>query len=87
MSIENKSEIIEKFATHANDTGSPEVQVAVLTARISALSDHLTVHVKDFHSRRGLLAMVSKRRRLLSYLKKKDNNRYLQLIKSLGLRH
>lgn len=87
MSIENKSEIIEKFATHSGDTGSPEVQVAVLTSRINALSEHLTVHVKDFHSRRGLLAMVSKRRRLLSYLKKKDANRYTQLIKTLGLRH
>lgn len=87
MSIENKHEIIEKFATHSGDTGSPEVQVAVLTSRINTLSEHLTVHVKDFHSRRGLLAMVSKRRRLLSYLKKKDANRYTQLIKTLGLRH
>lgn len=87
MSIENKSEIIEKFATHDGDTGSSEVQIAVLTARISALSEHLTVHVKDFHSRRGLLAMVSRRRKLLNYLKKKDNNRYAKLIKDLGLRH
>lgn len=87
MSIENKSEIIEKFAIHSGDTGSPEVQVAVLTSRINALSEHLAVHVKDFHSRRGLLAMVSKRRRLLTYLKKKDSGRYTQLIKTLGLRH
>lgn len=87
MSIENKSEIIEKFAAHEGDTGSSEVQIAVLTARISALSEHLTVHVKDFHSRRGLLAMVSRRRKLLNYLKRKDNNRYMKLIKDLGLRH
>lgn len=87
MSIENKSEIIEKFATHDGDTGSSEVQIAILTARISSLSEHLTVHVKDFHSRRGLLAMVSRRRKLLNYLKKKSSSRYTQLIKDLGLRH
>lgn len=87
MSMESKSEIIEKFAKHSGDTGSPEVQVAILTSRISSLSEHLAVHTKDFHSRRGLLAMVSKRRRLLDYLKKKSNDRYLRLIKELGLRH
>ena len=87
MSLENKSGLIEKFSTHSGDTGSPEVQVAILTARIGSLGEHLTVHTKDFHSRRGLLAMVSKRRRLLNYLKKKSEERYLKLIKELGLRH
>lgn len=88
MSItsEQKKEIISKFATHEGDTGSPEVQVSILTARINLLSTHMNEHVKDFHSRRGLLAMVSKRRRLLDYLKKSDKNRYVALIKELGLR-
>ncbi|GHT92174.1 30S ribosomal protein S15 [Alphaproteobacteria bacterium] len=86
MSIENKQEIINKFATHEGDTGSPEVQVAVLTARINSVGDHMNVHTKDFHSRRGLLAMVSRRRKLLDYLKKVDSNRYADLIKTLGLR-
>lgn len=88
MSISNqqKKEIITKFATHEGDTGSPEVQVSILTARINMLSEHMNVHTKDFHSRRGLLAMVSKRRRLLDYLKRTDKNRYLALIKELGLR-
>jgi small subunit ribosomal protein S15 len=86
MSIENKEEIINKFAIHEGDTGSPEVQVAVLTARINSLGDHMNVHTKDFHSRRGLLAMVSKRRKLLDYLKKINNERYSNLIKVLGLR-
>ena len=86
ISNEQKKEIIARFATHEGDTGSPEVQVSVLTARINTLSVHMSVHTKDFHSRRGLLAMVSKRRRLLDYLKKKDKNRYVALIKELGLR-
>jgi small subunit ribosomal protein S15 len=82
----NKKETIEKFATHSGDTGSPEVQVAILTARISLLGEHTDTHVKDFHSKRGLLAMVSRRRKLLDYLKKVSQNRYLKLIKELGLR-
>lgn len=88
MSIapETKQAIIEKFATHQGDTGSPEVQVAILTARINSLGNHMNVHSKDFHSRRGLLGMVSKRRKLLNYLKKKDVSRYETLIKTLGLR-
>jgi small subunit ribosomal protein S15 len=86
MSIENKQEIIEKFATHEEDTGSPEVQIAILTARINYLGKHMEVHSKDFHSRRGLLGMVSRRKKLLDYLKKVSNERYLILIKKLGLR-
>lgn len=86
MSIENKSEIINKFATHKGDTGSPEVQVAILSARINYLGEHLKVHSKDFHSRRGLLGMVNKRRKLLDYLKKIDASRYTKLIGELGLR-
>jgi small subunit ribosomal protein S15 len=86
MSIENKKEIISKFAIHDEDTGSPEVQVAILTARINYLGEHMNVHIKDMHSRRGLLAMVRKRRKLLDYLKKVSSTRYTELIKSLGLR-
>ncbi|MDR1362102.1 MAG: 30S ribosomal protein S15 [Holosporaceae bacterium] len=86
MSVDNKQEIISKFATHSGDTGSTEVQVAVLTARINKLGEHMNVHLKDFHSRRGLLAMVSRRRKLLDYLKRIDANRYSGLIKTLGLR-
>ena len=86
MSMENKQEIIKKFATHKSDTGSPEVQVAILTSRINMLGEHLNVHTKDFHSRRGLLGMVNRRRKLLDYLKKVSVDRYTNLIKSLGLR-
>ncbi|MDR0968105.1 MAG: 30S ribosomal protein S15 [Holosporaceae bacterium] len=86
MSIENKQEIVKKFAVHEGDTGSPEVQVAILTAKINSLGEHMNVHAKDFHSRRGLLGMVSRRRKLLDYLKKVDATRYLKLIKDLGLR-
>jgi small subunit ribosomal protein S15 len=82
----SKTEAIEKFATKKGDTGSPEVQVAVLTNRINYLSDHMQQHKKDVHSRRGLLAMVAKRRKLLDYLKKKDEGRYQALIKELGIR-
>ena len=82
----SKTEAIEKFATKKGDTGSPEVQVAVLTNRITYLSDHMQQHKKDVHSRRGLLAMVAKRRKLLDYLKKKDEGRYQALIKELGIR-
>ncbi len=86
MSIVNKQEIITKFAVHKGDTGSPEVQIAILTERINTLGEHMNVHTKDFHSRRGLLGMVSKRRKLLDYLKKINNERYTKLIKDLGLR-
>ena len=82
----SKAEIIEKFATHEGDTGSPEVQVAILTVRINKLGEHMTTHQKDFHSRRGLLAMVSRRRKLLDYLKRESVERYSALIKALGLR-
>lgn len=81
-----KQEVIKDYATEAKDTGSPEVQVAVLTERIVNLTGHMGSHKKDFHSRRGLLMMVSRRRRLLDYLKKTDENRYLKLIERLGLR-
>jgi small subunit ribosomal protein S15 len=81
-----KQEIIEKFKLHENDTGSPEVQIAILTAKINHLTEHLKVHKKDHHSRRGLLKMVGKRRGLLNYLKNKDINRYAQTIEALGLR-
>ena len=82
----NKSEIIQKFARGANDTGSPEVQVALLTTRINELTPHFKANMKDHHSRRGLLRMVSRRRRLLDYLKASDADRYRALIEKLGLR-
>lgn len=85
MSIEKK-DLIERFARHDGDTGSPEVQVAILTSRINSVGEHMIAHPKDFHSRRGLLAMVSKRRKLLDYLKRESVERYAALIKSLGLR-
>lgn len=81
-----KQEIMTKFATHEGDTGSPEVQIALLTARISYLTEHLKEHKKDHHSRRGLLKMVGQRRRLLSYLNKKDINRYREILAQLNLR-
>ncbi|MCC6483886.1 MAG: 30S ribosomal protein S15 [Armatimonadetes bacterium] len=83
---ERKAEIIGEHKTHEADTGSPEVQVALLSARISELTEHLKGHKKDHHSRRGLLMMVGKRRRLLNYLSKKDIERYRSLISKLGLR-
>lgn len=83
--LKNKDEIVKKFAIHEGDTGSPEVQIAILTERILQLSDHLKTHKKDNHSRRGLLQMVGKRRRLLDYLKRKDEERYKVLIKKVGL--
>ncbi len=86
ITAERKTALITEYATHDGDTGSPEVQVAILTERISNLTEHLKVHRKDFHSRRGLLIMVGQRRRLLDYLKRKDVGRYETLIKSLGLR-
>ena len=84
---EKKQEVISEYRTHESDTGSPEVQVAVLTERIRELTEHLMAHSKDFHSRRGLLKMVGSRRKLLRYLKDKDFNRYKSLIERLGLRH
>ena len=82
----NKSEVIQQFARGANDTGSPEVQVALLTTRINELTPHFKANMKDHHSRRGLLRMVSRRRRLLDYLKSNDADRYRALIEKLGLR-
>ena len=84
--VEDKKTIIEKFAIKKGDTGSPEVQIALLTYKIKKLTGHLKTHRKDDHSRRGLLSMVSKRRRLLTYLKTKDEKRYQALIKELGLK-
>jgi len=84
--VQNKVEIIGEHRTHEGDTGSPEVQVAVLTRRITHLTEHLREHKHDYHSRRGLLRMVGKRRRLLKYLQKKDVERYRALIAKLGLR-
>lgn len=86
ISQERKNEIIGTYKTHANDTGSPEVQIAVLTEQINTLNDHLRTHKKDHHSRRGLLKMVGKRRNLLNYLRNKDITRYRELITKLGLR-
>jgi len=86
ISKEEKQVIIKEYATHEGDTGSPEVQVAVLTADINRLNEHLKIHKHDHHSRRGLLKMVGKRRNLLKYLQNKDINRYGALIARLGLR-
>ncbi len=86
LTKEQKEAIIREFAVHDKDTGSPEVQVALLTYRINHLTEHLKVHKKDEHSRRGLLKLVGRRRRLLRYLERTDRQRYLQLIERLGLR-
>jgi len=86
MSPSLKKEIMDKYKQHEGDTGSPEVQVALLTARILHLTEHLKDHKKDFHSKRGLLMLVGRRRRLIDYLKAKSFERYSKLIKSLGLR-
>ena len=86
ITMERKQEVIKKYARVKGDTGSPEVQVAVLTERIRNLTDHMNQHKKDVHSRRGLLVMVSQRRKLLDYLKNKDQSRYADLIKDLKLR-
>jgi len=83
---ENKQEVIGKYKLHEKDTGSPEVQVAILTQRITNLTEHLKIHKKDFHSRRGLLKMVGQRRALLNYLREMDFERYHTLIGKLGLR-
>ena len=93
LSVERKAEIVQKYKQHDSDTGSPEVQVALLTERISTLTVHFKPvadgglgHAKDFHSRRGLLKLVGQRRRLLDYLKSKDEKRYRALVESLGIR-
>ena len=86
ISADKKSELVKEFATDDTDTGSPEVQVAILSERITNLTEHLKTHKKDHHSRRGLLVMVGRRRRLLDYLKGKKADRYINLIKRLGLR-
>jgi small subunit ribosomal protein S15 len=86
ITAERKQELIKEFGVVANDTGSAPVQIAVLSERIKNLTDHMQTHKKDFHSRRGLLVMVGQRRRLLDYVKKKDQAQYEALIKRLGLR-
>jgi len=86
FSSEEKKRLIDKFKLHESDTGSPEVQVGLLTHRISYLTEHLKVHNKDHHSRRGLLMLVGRRRRLLNYVKNKDVNRYRTIIDTLGLK-
>ena len=86
LAVERKNEIIDQYKTHEGDTGSPEVQVALLSERISYLTEHFKTHAKDHHSRRGLLKLVGQRRRLLDYLKRKDTDRYADLIRRLGIR-
>jgi small subunit ribosomal protein S15 len=86
IAAQKKTETIKRFKLHESDTGSPEVQIALLTDRISHLTEHLKIHTKDHHSRRGLLIMVGKRRRLLNYIKNKDVHRYRTIIGELGIR-
>lgn len=86
LELQAKQELIQNYRVHEQDTGSPEVQVAILTQRINDLNGHLKTHKKDFHSRRGLLQMVGKRRALLSYLRKTSSERYIALVDRLGLR-
>ncbi len=86
LSREKKTEIISSYRVHASDTGSPEVQIALLSNRIEYLTEHFKTHAKDHHSRRGLLMLVGKRRRLLDYLKSSDVNRYKEVIQRLGIR-
>jgi len=86
FTAKDKKGLIEKYKTHDSDTGSPEVQIGLLTHRISYLTDHLKIHKKDHHSRRGLLMMVGRRRRLLTYVKNNDVKRYRTIIETLGLR-
>ena len=83
---DKKSEVVGRYRTHEKDTGSPEVQVALLSERINQLTEHFKTHKKDHHSRRGLLKLVGQRRRLLDYLKRKDTDRYAELIRRLGIR-
>lgn len=87
LTAEQSAEVIQKYARQPGDTGSPEVQVALLSARIEGLRDHFQTHKKDHHGRRGLLKLVNQRRQLLAYLKRKDQARYRELIQRLGLRH
>ena len=86
ITVEEKAKVLKEFATKEGDTGSPEVQVAILTSRISTLTEHFKTHKKDNHGRRGLLKMVAQRRKLLDYLNGKDEGRYQDLIKRLGIR-
>lgn len=86
LTKDRKTEIIDTFKMHQGDTGSPEVQVAILSERISYLTEHFKVHAKDHHSRRGLLKLVGQRRRLLDYVRRKDTGRYAELIRRLGIR-
>ncbi|MGE0814342.1 MAG: 30S ribosomal protein S15 [Vicinamibacterales bacterium] len=86
LTKDKKTELIGSYRTHSTDTGSPEVQVAILSERITYLTEHFKSHAKDHHSRRGLLKLVGQRRRLLDYLKSKDSDRYAELIKRLGIR-
>ena len=86
ITAEKKQEVIKEYATGKGDTGSPDVQIAILTNRINELSEHMKTHQKDFHSRRGLLAMVAKRRKLLDYVKSKDEARYQSLLEKLNIR-
>lgn len=86
LTIDKKRGLIEQFKTHEGDTGSPEVQIALLSERINGLTDHFKLHAKDHHSRRGLLMLIGKRRGLLEYLKSKDPERYRRLIERLGIR-
>ena len=86
LTLERKTEIIENNRTHGSDTGSPEVQIAILSEKIAYLTNHFKTHAKDHHSRRGLLRMVGRRRRLLDYLKDKDVSRYRTIIERLGIR-
>lgn len=86
LTKEEKTQVISTYTTHKGDTGSPEVQIALISKRMEELSEHLKIHKKDNHSRRGLLQMVSKRRRLLAYIQTKDEKRYKELIKKLGIK-
>ncbi len=86
ITVEEKARVMKEFATKEGDTGSPEVQVAILTSRITTLTEHFKIHKKDNHGRRGLLKMVAQRRKLLDYLKSKDEGRYRDLITRLGIR-
>jgi small subunit ribosomal protein S15 len=86
ITAEKKQELIKKFALHENDTGSPEVQIAILTERIRNLTEHIKANKKDLHSRRGLIGMVNKRRKLLNYLKRENEERYRKIIEALNIR-
>jgi len=86
LAVEQKSQVVDKYRIHKSDSGSPEVQVALLSQRISQLTEHFKTHQKDHHSRRGLLTMVARRRKLLNYLKDRNPDRYKALIQSLGIR-